>query len=219
MDDLDYSVVWRNSDLLAQGLGLSLALMTIALVGGLALGTILAVMRTSSRRIVAGLAGAYVDLIRGIPLILVIFWFFFLVPLAIGRPVGPFFSAAIAFTLFEAAYYCEIIRAAIGSVRTGQWQAALATGLSRAQSFLHVVLPQAFRNATPVLITQSIILFQDTSLVYVVTLRDFFTSASIVAHREFRMVELYTFVAATFLAICVPASLFVQHLKRRVSAR
>ena len=217
MSKLDYSIIWRNIDLLLQGLGLSLLLTVIAVGLGLAFGTVLAVMRTSTSRIAAGIAGTYVDLIRGVPLILVIFWFFFLVPLLLGRPVGSFLSAVIAFTMFEAAYYCEIIRAGIGSVKSGQWQASVATGLSRVQAFRYVILPQAFRNATPVLITQSIILFQDTSLVYVVTLRDFVTSASIVAHREFRMVELYTFVAAVFLVICIPASLLVQNLKNRMT--
>jgi glutamate/aspartate transport system permease protein len=209
----------ENSDLLAEGLRLSLLLTAIAVIGSLALGAMLAIMRTSGGRILGSFAGVYVDLIRGIPLILVIFWFFFLVPFVIGRPVGPFLSAVIAFTLFEAAYYCEIIRAGIGGVPVGQWQASLATGLGSMQTFRYVILPQAFRNATPVLISQSIILLQDTSLAYVVTLRDFVTSASIVAHREFRLVELYTFVALVFLSICVPASLFVQHLRTRLSAR
>lgn len=190
MGALDYSVVWRNSDLLLQGLALSLFLTAIAIGLGLAFGTVLAILRTSASRVMAGTAGTYVDLVRGVPLIVVIFWFFFLVPLLLGRPVGSFLSAVIAFTMFEAAYYCEVIRAGIGSVRGGQWQASLATGLSRTQTFRYVILPQAFHNATPVLSTQSIILFQDTSLVYVVTLRDFVTSASIIAHREFRMVEL-----------------------------
>lgn len=219
MEDLDFSVISDNIDLLLAGMGISLALMVLACIGGIMLGTLLAMLRTTGGVITRNIAGAYVDLIRGIPLLLVIFWFFFLMPLVIGRPIGPFYSALIAFTMFEAAYYCEIIRAAIGGVRKGQWDAGLATGLGTWDVFRLIVLPQALRNAVPALVTQSIVLFQDTSLVYVVTLRDFVTSASIVAHREFRVVEMYTFVALVFLAICVPASIIVQRLKGNAVAR
>jgi glutamate/aspartate transport system permease protein len=219
MNGLDYSVIWKNGDLLAQGLALSLALTVLAAAGGMLLGVALAIMRVSGNRAVSWAAAAYVDFIRGIPLLLVIFWLFFLVPLLIGRPVGPFYSALVAFTLFEGAYYCEVVRAAIGGVRSGQRQAGLASGLSEWQVYRHIVLPQALRNAVPALVTQSIVLFQDTSLVYIVTLRDFVTSASIVAYREFRVVEMYTFVAAVFLLVCVPASLLVERLNRRRNSR
>ena len=163
------------------------------------------------------MASGYVNLFRSIPLILVVFWFYFLVPLAAGRPVGPFYSALIAFVLFETAYYCEIIRAGIQSIPRGQMQAALASGLTRWQGMRHVVLPQAFRNMMPILVTQGIILFQDTSLVYVVTLRDFMTSAAIVANRDLRIVELYTFAALVYLAMCASGSLLVRRLQTRLA--
>jgi glutamate/aspartate transport system permease protein len=118
----------------------------------------------------------------------------------------------VAFTLFETAYYCEIIRAGVQSIPRGQVQAGISTGMSRFQAMRHIVIPQAFRNMTPILLTQSIILFQDTSLVYVVTLRDFMTSASTVANQELRLVELYLFAAVVYFAICFTGSRFVTHL-------
>ena len=154
-------------------------------------------------------AKAYVNFFRSVPLILVIFRFYFLVPMMIGRSTGPFMSAIVAFTLFETAYYCEIIRAGVRSIPSGQVNAGLSTGMSRWQTMRYVVLPQAFRNMTPILLTQCIILFQDTSLVYVVTLRDFMTSVSTVANQELRLVELYAFAGAAYFVICFTASRLV----------
>jgi glutamate/aspartate transport system permease protein len=161
------------------------------------------------------LAAGYVNLLRSIPLILVVFWFYFLVPLVLGQAVGAFPSALIAFTMFEAAYYCEIMRAGIQGVPRGQLAAAQATGLTYLEAMRYVVLPQAFRAMIPVLLTQSIILFQDTSLVYVVGLHDFLTAATVVAGRDNRVVELYSFVAVIYLVLCVTASLGVRRLQSR----
>jgi glutamate/aspartate transport system permease protein len=137
------------------------------------------------------------------------------VPKLIGRPVSSFYSVLIAFVMFEAAYYSEIIRAGISSVRRGQISAAMALGLTNMQSMRYVVLPQAVRNMVPVLLTQSIVMLQDTSLVYVVGLRDFLTSADIVASRDNRPTELYMFVAIVFLVICFSASRLANRLRRR----
>jgi glutamate/aspartate transport system permease protein len=149
------------------------------------------------------------------PLILVIFWFYTLAPKLIGRPVSSFYSVLIAFVMFEAAYYSEIIRAGISSVRRGQISAAMALGLTNLQAMRYVILPQALRNMVPVLLTQSIVMLQDTSLVYVVGLRDFLTSADIVASRDNRPTELYMFVALVFLVICFSASRLANRLRRR----
>jgi len=209
---LDYSVVLRNLPYLWTGLQLSLLLAALAIGGGIFLGSIMSMLRMSSIRPVAWLALAYVNFFRSVPLILVIFWFYFLIPLLLGRATGPFLSAWIAFTLFETAYYCEIIRAGVQSVPKGQINAGIATGMTRLQAMRHIVMPQAFRNMTPILLTQSIILFQDTSLVYVVTLRDFMTSVSTVANQELRLVELYLFAALVYFAICFSGSRFINRL-------
>src|SRR5690606_37752883 len=155
-------------------------------VSAIVLGTLLALMRLSSNRLVSGLAGSYVNLMRALPLILIIFWFYFLVPYIVGWvtqagqpvPVGGFTSALITFILFEAAYFCEIMRAGIQSIPSGQAAAAYALGLNYWQVMRKIVLPQAFRNMTPLLLTQMIVLFQDTSLVYVLSLTDFLGAAN-----------------------------------------
>lgn len=216
MSSFDVSVIAKNLSFLIDGMQLSLLLTALAIAGGIAGGSLLAMLRLSRIKLFALAAAGYVNLFRSVPLILVVFWFYFMVPLIAGRPVGPFYSALIAFVLFETAYYCEIIRAGIQSIPRGQIQAALATGMTRGQAMRHVVLPQAFRNMVPVLLTQCVILFQDTSLVYVVTLRDFMTSATIVANRELRLVEMYTFAAVVYFVICFTASRFVRRLQRRI---
>ena len=202
----DFGVIVDALPFLIQGLGLSFLLTILAASGGIVLAVVLALMRLSGYRSLSLISAAYVNFFRSMPLILVIFWFFFLVPLIIGRPVGGFYSALIAFTLFEAAYYSEIIRAGIQSVSRGQIAAGYATGLTYAQ---------AFRNMTPVLLTQGIVLFQDTSLVYVVALRDFMTATTIVARNEGRLIEMYVFAAAVYFVICFAGSLYVRRLQRK----
>lgn len=223
--DFDFEVLARTLPYLWQGMLFTLMLTALAMAGGIVLGTLLALMRLSAYRAFSLLAGAYVNLLRSIPLILVIFWFYFLVPIAIraikgtqyAEGIGPFHSALIAFTLFEAAYYCEIIRAGIQSVPRGQVHAAYATGLDYRQAMQYVVLPQAFRNMVPILLTQGVILFQDTSLVYVVGLTDFMGAASKVAQRDGRLIELYSFAALVYLVLCFGASRVVRGLQSRIA--
>jgi glutamate/aspartate transport system permease protein len=215
MSDFDFGVILRALPFLWTGMQLTLLLTVLATVGGIVLGTVLAIARLWAPPPLPQLAAGYVNLLRSIPLILVVFWFYFLVPLMLGQAVGAFPSALIAFTMFEAAYYCEIMRAGIQGVPRGQLAAAQATGLTYLESMRYVVLPQAFRAMIPVLLTQSIILFQDTSLVYVVGLHDFLTAATVVAGRDNRVVELYSFVAVVYLVLCVTASLGVRRLQAR----
>jgi glutamate/aspartate transport system permease protein len=211
----DFNVLWNNAPFLWNGLLLTFQLTLMAVVGGVALGLVLAVARLSGIRPLEWFVAAYVNFLRSMPLILVIFWFYTLVPKLTGYPVSGFYSVLIAFIMFEAAYYSEIIRAGISSVRRTQISAGLALGLTHLQAMRYVVLPQAIRNMIPVLLTQSIVMLQDTSLVYVVGLRDFLTSAEIVASRDNRPIELYLFVAFVFLVICFGASRLVNRLKRR----
>jgi glutamate/aspartate transport system permease protein len=214
VSDFDWSVIARSWPFLAEGMALSALLVAVATVGGLVLGFGLALMRRSRHAFVSAPATAYVTVMRTVPLILVLFWFYFLVPLVIGRPVGSLASALIAFVLFEAAFYCEIIRSAIGSVRAGQTEAALATGMKRWQVMRYIVLPQGLKAMTPLLLNQIIIVFQDTSLVYVVALRDFMTTASVVAARDGRPTEMYTLVAVVYLAICFSLAKAVDHYQK-----
>lgn len=214
MSGFDFSVIVNSLTSLGGGLVMSFMLTAIAMAGGLVLGLILAIVRLSNIRFISTIAALYVNGFRAVPLILVIFWFYFLVPLAIGRPVGALYSVIVAFILFEGAYYSEILRAGMKSVRPGQWQAAKASGLSYLQSVRLVVLPQALRKMAPLMVTQGVILFQDTSLVYVVSLHDFMTSASIVANTQNRMVEMYVFAAVVYFILCTLGSTLAERLKR-----
>src|SRR6476659_1247704 len=213
--NFDFAILWANAPFLWNGMLLTLQLTALAVTGGLLLGVVLAVLRLSPIKLLAWVVEAYVNFLRSMPLILVIFWFYTLVPKLIGRPVSGFYSVLIAFIMFEAAYYSEIIRAGISSVRLGQISAAMALGLTKLQAMRYVILPQALRNMTPVLLTQSIGMLQDTSLVYVVGLRDFLTSADIVASRDNRPTELYMFVAIVFLVVCFSASRLASRLQRK----
>ena len=216
MGGFDFTVILDNLPFLWKGMQMTLLLPALAMAGGIVLGTLLALARLSSIKVLSMASAVYVNFFRSLPLILVIFWFYFLVPLIVGQPVGGFYSVLTAFTLFEAAYYSEIIRAGISSVRSGQASAALALGMTRTQSMRYIILPQAFRAMVPILLTQAIILFQDTSLVYVVGLHDFLVSAEIVANRDQRLVEMYSFVAVVYLVLCFAASMGVRRLQRKV---
>jgi len=210
----DLDIVLKNIPVLWEGMQLTLLLTVLAICGGILGGTILALCRLAPFRWLSFIAGSYVNFFRSMPLILVIFWFYFLVPMALGRPVGGFYSVLIAFILFEAAYYCEIIRAGISSVGSGQVSAGQALGLTYRQNMHYIVLPQAFRNMIPVLLTQAIILFQDTSLVYVVGLHDFLVNADIVANRDNRLIEMYSTVAIVYFVMCFVGSMGVRRLQR-----
>ena len=222
----DFDVIQRSwVYLFREGMSFTLTLTALAMTGGIVFGTLLAMMRLSSNRAVSGIAGAYVNLMRSIPLVLVIFWFFFLVPyigawiIGSNQPVkvGAFLSAVITFTMFEAAYYCEIMRAGIQSVARGQVWAGYALGLNYWHTMGRIVLPQAFRNMLPVLLTQTVILFQDTSLVYVISATDFLGAAAKVANRDYRLVEMYTFAAVVYFAISYGLSMLVKNLQNRIA--
>ena len=207
----DFDVIQRSLGyLFREGMIFTLTLTALAMTGGIFFGTLLAMMRLSAFKPLSMLAGGYVNLMRSMPLVLVIFWFFFLVPYigALDHRREPadrgrrvLMSALITFTMFEAAYYCEIMRAGIQSIPRGQVWSGYALGLNYWQTMGHIVLPQAFRNMLPVLLTQTIILFQDTSLVYVISATDFLGAAAKVANRDYRLVEMYTFVAVVYFVI------------------
>jgi glutamate/aspartate transport system permease protein len=211
----DFDIIIQSIPYLAEGMMLSFQLALLGIVGGVVFGTLLALCRLSPFAPLSFIAGSYVNFFRSMPLILVIFWFYFLVPFIVGRPVGGFWSVTIAFIMFEAAYYCEIMRAGIQSVTVGQVYAGQALGLTYRQNMQFIVLPQAFRNMIPILLTQAIVLFQDTSLVYVVGLGDFLVHADIVANRDNRLMEMFSTVAVVYFVICLMGTLFVRRLQRK----
>jgi glutamate/aspartate transport system permease protein len=200
----------------ANGFIFSIQLTLFAMIGGIALGTVLALMRLSGKKWLEVPATIYVDTLRSIPLVMVIMWFFLIIPFLIGRPIGAEVSALITFTLFEAAYYSEIMRAGIQSVPKGQVYAGYAVGMNYGQTTRLIVLPQAFRNMLPVLLTQTIILFQDTSLVYAIGAYDLLKGFETVGRNFNRPVETYLVAAAVYFAICFSLSYGVRKLQQRI---
>ena len=218
LTDFDFSVIAQAIPALLKGLGFSLELTLVAMIGGIVLGTLLALTRLSGGKWLGGAAKFYVDLMRSIPLLMMILWFYLLIPLipGVGR-IGPENSAMITFTLFQAAFYSEIMRAGIQSIPRGQVNAALAIGMSYWQSMGYVVLPQAFRNMIPVLLTQTFILFQDTSLVIIVGAQDLLWAARTTGTNNGRTVEMYLFVSLIYFSICFALSMLVKYMNKRIA--
>jgi glutamate/aspartate transport system permease protein len=195
----------------------SLQLTVLATCGGIILGTVLALMRLSHRALFHWPATVYVNGMRSIPLVMVLLWFFLLMPFLLGRPIGAEISAVITFIAFEAAFFCEIVRSGIQSIPKGQTSVALALGLSQQQTLRWIVLPQALRNMTPILLTQVIILFQDTSLVYAIGAYDMLKGFEIAGKNSGRPVEAYLAAALIYFLICFSLSQLVRHLQQRTS--
>ncbi len=224
MSDLDFGSIPGALPFLWTGMKVTLRITLTAIVAGIAWGTVLAVMRLSRSRLLSWFSAGYVNAFRSIPLIMVLLWFFLIVPavleglFAIPRHADTrLTSATVAFALFQAAYYAEIIRAGIQSIPSGQMAAALALGMTYRRAMRLVVLPQAFRNMIPLLLTQSVILFQDTSLVYVSALADFFGAAYKVGDRDGRLVEMLLFAGAVYLVASYVASSLVRRYQGRLA--
>ena len=215
---LDFTfLTWQLlSSYVLKGLIFSIQLTLVAMIGGIALGTVIALMRLSGKPWLAVPAAAYVNTLRSIPLVMVILWFFLLIPLVTGKPLGAEWSAVITFTVFEAAYYSEIMRAGIQSVPRGQVHAGYAMGMTYAQTTQLIVLPQAFRNMLPVLLTQTIILFQDTSLVYAIGAYDLLKGFEVAGKNFNRPVETYLVATLVYFAICFSLSMLVRRLQKRI---
>jgi len=218
---LGLDLTFLNWDIISKfvlgGFMFSIKLTVVATLGGILLGTILALMRLSSKSWLVIPAAAYVNTMRSIPLVMVILWFFLLIPLLTGRPLGAEMSAIITFTLFEAAYFSEIMRAGIQSIPKGQVAAGYALGMTYGQTMREIVLPQAFRNMLPVLLTQTIILFQDTSLVYAIGAYDLLKGFEIAGKNFNRPVETYLVAAAVYFIICFSLSMLVKVLQQRIA--
>ena len=217
--NLDFS--FYNWDLIhnfvLKGLYFSVTLTVVATLGGILLGTVLALMRLSGKRWLAVPAVIYVNGMRSIPLVMVILWFFLLMPAIIGRPIGAEVSAFVTFIAFEAAYFSEIMRAGIQSISRGQVFAGQAMGMTYSQNMKIVILPQAFRNMLPVLLTQTIILFQDTSLVYAIGAYDMLKGFEVAGKNYGRPIEAYLAAAVVYFVMCFALSWMVKRLHRKIA--
>lgn len=225
MGGFDFSAIVSVLPFLLKGLTYTIQLTVVAAIGGTLLGILLALARLSHLKWLSMLAAGYINLMRSIPLLLVIFWFYFLVPVMLQSITGADYppkigaerSAYVTFILFEAAYFAEIVRAGIQSIPKGQLGAAYALGLTYAQSMRLIILPQALRNMLPVLLTQTIVLFQDVSLVALLNVTDFVGAAMKIAQRDSRVVEMYTLVAVVYFVLSFLLSQGVKRLHRRIA--
>lgn len=225
--NFDFGVLFtaESLTLLAKGLWFTLQVTVLALIGGMLIGTPLAMMRLSSNKFASGFAKLYVDLFRGLPLVQVLLVFYFLLPKLWASvtgadyvtPLGALYAGVITYAIFEAAYYSEIMRAGIQSISRGQVSASYALGMTYGQSMLHIILPQAVRNMLPVLLTQTIILFQDITLVYAVGWKDFLGAGSTLAGINNRPTEFYLFVGVVYFVICFALSNYVKRLQKKVA--
>lgn len=222
---MDFTSITGSIPFILRGAAYTLELTASAALGAIILGTFLALGKMAKNRLLSLTVSAYVNLMRAVPLVLILFWFFFLVPVYIAWftgspipvPVGPEKTALITFILFEAAYYAEIIRAGIQSISRGQLYACQALGLTFWQSMRHVILPQAFRNMGPVLLTQTIVLFQDTSLVYVLSATDFMGAVSKIAQRDSQLTLMYCFAAVCYFVVSFTLSSGVKHMQKKLA--
>lgn len=199
-----------------KGFYFSIWLTVVATVGGIVLGTVLALMRLSGKAFLEIPAAAYVNTMRSIPLVMVLLWFFLLIPFAIGRPIGAEMSAVITFIAFEAAYFSEIVRAGIQSIPRGQVNAGYALGMTYGQNMKLIILPQAFRNMLPVFLTQTIILFQDTSLVYAIGAYDMLKGFETAGKNLGRPIEAYLLAAVLYFLLCLLLSKIVRAVQNKV---
>ena len=221
----DWAVIVGNwKFLLLQGLlgfgafgGGTLRLAIPAIVLGFVLGVIIGMCRLARRPWIHYPALVYVEFFRGVPLVMVIFWFWFLIPQITGQRLPEYTVALSAFVVFEAAYLGEIVRAGIQSVPRGQVDAAVSSGLSYLQMMRHVILPQAIRNMIPSLVTQFIVLFKDTSLASIIGMMDLTKAAQIVSQREIRPFELYFFIAVVYWICTYSMSRFSRRLELRLA--
>jgi glutamate/aspartate transport system permease protein len=213
----DFSVISESLPFIWSGLQFTLKLTWVAMSGGILLGTLLALARLSSISLLAKSAAWYVNIVRSIPLVMVILWFFLVIPMITGKPMGAETSALITFTAFEAAFYCEIIRAGIQGIPKGQVAAGYAMGFTYSQTMRYVVLPQAFRNMLPILLTQTIVLFQDTSLVYAIGAKDMLKAAEVAGKNYNRPVEMIVFIAVVYFCISFALSFLVKRLQAYVA--
>ena len=214
--NLDWSVMWRNAGALAEGTELTVALAVLTMVIAVPGGIVLALMRLSGSRLLSGASASFVELFRNLPLILVIYTAYYVMPISLGLRFSPFTTGLVALALNVSAYNGETFRAGIGSIRRGQSEAAFALGMSRWQAMREVVLPQAARRVLPVLASTWVSLFKDTSLVSVIAVGELAYTAMRIRSQTFRVLEMLTAMAAIYWALGYPQAKLVDWLHRRL---
>jgi His/Glu/Gln/Arg/opine family amino acid ABC transporter permease subunit len=214
---LDFSIFLPYLPYLLEGLGVTMMLAFVSLAGSLVGGTFLAILRLSPWRWLRWPAILYIDVLRMVPLIMVVFWFFFLIPILTGRPVSATAAALAALIAFNSSYMAEVMRAGIQSVPRGVIEAGRCSGLTYRQCMWHLVLPIATKNILPALINRLVALVMGTSLVYVIGVTEFFRAANNVNNRIFKPYETYIAVAVVYFVLCYSLTLLGSFLERRLA--
>lgn len=212
---MDFSVITNNASFLLKGFGVTLQLTVLTLIGGLIVGTPLALGRSSHAKAPRYLSIAVIEVVRGTPILMLIFWIYFLLPQVIGTTVSAYMAGLVALITFNAAYSAEIIRAGIQSVDRGNIEAGHASGLTWLQISRHIVLPQAFSNMKPALMSQAVMVYKSTSLIFVIGVVDFFRAATIINNREFKSIEIFAFVAVVYFIPCTIISRWSRSMEAR----
>ncbi|WP_312524678.1 amino acid ABC transporter permease [Paracoccus sp. (in: a-proteobacteria)] len=211
----DWSIIWSSLPLLAKGAGVTIIMTVLTMVLAVPLGIMLAMMRESRLRLVSGAATVYVELMRNLPIILVVYWAFYVLPIMSGIAFSPFATGLVALVANNAAYNSETFRAGIKSIRKGQMEAGLALGMSEWEAFRKIVLPQATRRVMPMLATAWVTLFKDTSLVSVIAVGDLAHTAMQIRSQSFRVIELLTAMAAIYWLLGYPQAKLVDWIHRK----
>lgn len=215
----DWSVIWTHREALLHGAALTVGLTVVTMLLAVPGGIVLALMRLSSNRLLSNLSLAFVEFFRNLPLILVIYWVFYVMPMAADVQFSPLTTALVALVCNVSAYNAETFRAGINSIRKGQMEAALAIGMSRRQAMFKVVIPQAARRILPVLASTWISLFKDTSLVSVIAVSELAYSAMQVRAQTFRVLEMLTAMAALYWLMGYPQAKLVDWIHRRYGVK
>ena len=213
---MDFSVIPANLSYMLSGLAMTFFLAGVSMVASIFTGTIFALMRVSKRAVISVPAGLFVDVMRTVPLIMMMFWFFFLIPLMTGEPVSALFAVLVALVVFNTSYMAEVIRAGLKSVHRTQSEAAYSSGLSYIETMWYIVLPQAFRNMLPAIVNRMVALVMGTSLAYIIGVTEFFRASNNVNNRVYQSYVIYGFVAVVYFLCCYSLSLVGRYIERRL---
>lgn len=213
----DFSPVVANADLLVAGLLNTLKITGTALVFGVALGLVLALLRLSQQRLASWPAGFVIEVFRTTPPLVQLFWFFFALPLIVGIEMTPFMAAAVTFSIQSAAFFAEVFRAGIVSIERGQWEGARAIGMTRSQTLQRIVLPQAVKRMIPAFMERAIELMKTTTLVATISYADLLFAANEIAQKTFRPLETFTVVALIYFVVIFAVSLIARQIERRLA--
>ncbi|MGD9885082.1 MAG: amino acid ABC transporter permease [Reyranella sp.] len=213
----DFTPVFANAGLLAEGLVNTLRVTAVSLACGLVLGLVLALLRLSPRRWLSWPAGLVIEIFRTTPPLVQLFWFFFALPLILGIEMTPFAAAVVTFSIQSAAFFAEVFRAGIQSIERGQWEGALAIGMSRRQALNRIVLPQAVTRMIPAFLERSIELMKTTTLVATIAYADLLYEANAIAQKTYRPLETFTTAALIYFVVIFGFSLLARRLERRLA--